>query len=519
MVPMTPTANNRTCRGLVRAATMLTVSAILVLIGCQKRQGAETDGQGAVPKVSVVRAEKRDVPITTEGIGTTRALQEVTIRARVAGFLQQEPKELFQEGKDVTKDQLLLVIDEKPFQATVNAATAKVEETQARKDAAENSKAVDIAKARLDVSKAALEFAKVQLNRSQVLYQRNAITREERDEKQTETSSATADVAAKTADRDQAIVDFDSNKLLTKANLDAAKAELDKAQLDLDYCKMTSPIDGRIGELQVKLGNYVSGGINGTPLITIQQLDPMGVDFQISSRYLPLVQKLADKGLKVNLVVQGDRPFPNQAEVFFVDNRVDPSTSTFLARAKVANPEKSLLPGDYVKTHSIIGTYKGVVVVPEQAVIETQAGSVVYAVEGAGKDQKVKSVEVKPIDLFEGLRVLTAGLEPGTPVIVEGLQLVRPGQTVQTEVQSLDSYLRPTPTAETTGPVRLAPPGTEVEFGNAPAAQPAAPKTKGEAPPPRSPASPHHHPAPVDPALSHQSSAVSHPPFAISDPP
>jgi membrane fusion protein (multidrug efflux system) len=199
---------------------------------------------------------------------------------------------------------------------------------------------------------------------------------------------------------------------------------------------MSAPNDGRIGEAKVKLGNLVgpaAGGADSTELATVQQLDPMGVDVQVSSRYLDRATKLIGRGLPVTItrpVVEGVEDYPYPGRAVFIDNTIDPNTSTFLIRSEVANPQKTLLPGEYVKVKVTVDEKKGAIVVPEQAVIETQAGPTVYVVD---KDGTVKVVPVKASITEGGLRVIDSGLVPGQKVIVEGLQLVRPGMKVKTE--------------------------------------------------------------------------------------
>ena len=151
----------------------------------------------------------------------------------------------------------------------------------------------------------------------------------------------------------------------------------------------------------------------------------MGLDFRPPARYLPVATALLSRGLPVSLTVEGDRVHPHVGKAIFIDNTVDSATSTFLMRAEVANPDGSLLPGQYIRAGMTIGEYVDAVVVPEQAVIEGQEGARVYALDARNA---VEAVKVKPIDQYRGLRVLESGLEPGRKVIVEGIQLVRPGE-------------------------------------------------------------------------------------------
>ena len=203
---------------------------------------------------------------------------------------------------------------------------------------------------------------------------------------------------------------------------------------------MYAPIAGRIGELKVKVGNLVGDG-NATELVTIQQLDPMGLDFRPPARYLPVATALLPKGLPVTLTVEGDRLHPHAGKAIFIDNSVDSTTSTFLMRAEVANPDGSLLPGQYIRAGMTVGEYVDAIVVPEQAVMEGQEGSRVYLVNA---QKKVEVAKVKPVDQYHGLRVLESGLEPGQKVIVEGIQLVRIGDAVEPVEVPLEKYIRET---------------------------------------------------------------------------
>jgi len=176
------------------------------------------------------------------------------------------------------------------------------------------------------------------------------------------------------------------------------------------------PIAGRIGELQVKVGNLV-GDAEQTELVTIQQLHPMGLDLRAAARYLPETTALVARGLDISLSVEGERRHPHVGKAIFIDNKVDPLTSTFLVRAQVDNPEFSILPGEYVKATMTVGNYVDAVVVPEQSVVLGQEGTRVFVVDA---ENKVQDVKVGAVDVYHGLRVLDSGLEPGQKVIVEG---------------------------------------------------------------------------------------------------
>jgi len=377
----------------------------------------------------------------TEPIGTTTALHEVSIRARVRGFL----KEIhFKEGADVTAGQLLFVIDEEPFKAKLAEAQAALQQAEAALKKARESKAREVAAAQLDVGRTMLALSEIEERRELALQRRNASTQEEVQRKQALHQRDAAQVEAEKASLDQAKADFETQIVAAQADIAGAKARVADAQIELSYCRMSSPINGRAGLAKVKLGNVVGpatgGGIGDyTELVVVRQLDPMGVDMTVSSRYLDRITRLISQGLPIEIFrpgIEGDEAhrFPGKATV--IDNTINPTTSTFLVRAEVANAAKTILPGEYVKGYARVGEVRDAIVVPEQAVLETQAGPTVYTVDKQGK---VATVPVRASFAHDGLRVLESGLQPGQEVIVEGMQMVRAGMTVKTRPASLDT--------------------------------------------------------------------------------
>jgi RND family efflux transporter MFP subunit len=413
--------------------------ACSAIAGCS--HGAAEERVPPPPSVAVVEARRMTVPIIAEPIGTTTALQQVSIRARVRGFL----KEInFQEGGDVKAGQLLFVIDEEPFKAKLAEAKATLEQAEAALKKARDSKAREVAAAQLDVGKTMMALSDIEERREQSLFRRNASTQEEVQRKQALHQRDKAQVEAEKANLDQAKADFETAIVAAQADVAGAKARVADAEIDLSYCRMSSPINGRAGLIQVKRGNLVgpaTGTSTGdyTELVVIRQLDPIGVEMTVSSRYLDRVTRLISQGLPIEVFrpgIEGDQAlrFPGKATV--IDNTINPTTSTFLVRAEVGNTAKTILPGEYVKAHARVGEVRDAIVVPEQAVIETQAGPTVYTVDKQGK---VATVNVRASFTYEGLRVLESGLDPGQEVIVEGMQMVRAGMSVKTRPASLES--------------------------------------------------------------------------------
>lgn len=413
--------------------TAAIVAASLVATGCSSRK-AEAERTTQPTVVSVFETRRMNVPIVADTNGTTRALDEVSIRARVRGFLKERH---FTEGSDVKAGTLLFVIEEDKYQAQVDSAKAKLAAAEASLAKAKQSKAREIATAKLMLDQALSTLAQIEERRQKALDQRRATSREDLDRAVADRQKNEAQVESDRANLDQSNADYDVNILAADAEVAAARAELRSAEIDLGYCRVFAPIDGRIGEAKVKLGNVVgpaaTGGSGYTELATIQRLDPMGIDIQVSSRYLTNTAMLIGKGLEVRLIrpgIDGDAEYPQPGQAYFIDNTIEPTTSTFLVKAQVPNPLKSLLPGEYVKVNVTVDNLADAIVVPERAVMRVQGGDVVYTVDAAGK---VELTNVKSGPDYRGLRVIQSGLESGRKVIVDGLPLVRPGSIVRDE--------------------------------------------------------------------------------------
>jgi len=399
-----------------RGAGVLSVAAALALSALS---GCGKPAEKAVPPpptVGVVESRRMSVPIEVTPNGTTRALEDVTIRARVRGFLTERH---FAEGATVKKGQLLLVIEEEPYQVALQSARARQAEAGASLRKAEESKGREVSASQLELDRAQLLLAQIQERRNRALLSRNAGSAEDLDKTEADRRRWESQVDADHAHLAQAKADYAVGIASAQAQVSAAKAAVRDAELNLGYCRMTAPIEGRIGEARVKVGNLVgpdpAGGGAFTDLATIQQLDPIGVDLRLSSRDLERTTALIEGGLAVRLTrpgPAGPQEHPHPGRCFFIDNTVDQTTSTFLAKAQIPNPGGKLLPGEYVK------------------VVESDSGTIVHVVDDQGK---VAVRKVVAGQAYEGLRVITKGLDSGASVIVDGLQMIRPGLAVKSE--------------------------------------------------------------------------------------
>ena len=256
------------------AATFSTASALLAFSGCTRTAAPER--RPPPPSVTIVESKRMTVPIIVNPIGTTRALEEVTIRARVKGFLRERN---FKDGSDVKKDQLLLVIDEEPFQVVLDQAEAQLAAANAALKKAENSKAVQVAEANLKMDQAQARLDAIEERRERILLARQATSPEDVDKALAQAAKSAAKVEADRASLEQTKTDFTIDIESAKAEVKRAIAAFEDASINLGYCRMYAPIAGRIGELKVKLGNLV-GDAGMTELVTIEQLNPMGLDLR-----------------------------------------------------------------------------------------------------------------------------------------------------------------------------------------------------------------------------------------------
>jgi membrane fusion protein (multidrug efflux system) len=331
----------------------------------------------------VTSVVQQDVPIQMELVGQTKGSQDVDIRARVEGFLEDVA---FTEGSIVRKGQVLYRIDPKSFEAALANAKADLATAEAR-----------LAKTTNDV------------NRYRPLVAQQAVSQQELDNA----------VSAQTA---------------AQAQVEAQKAKVEQEQLNLGYTTVTSPIDGMVGTTQVKAGNLVGRG-EATLLTTISELDPILFRAGISeAEYLRLSRRAEERrkerggvAVPVTLVLADgtEHPYPGRLDV--VERAVDSTTGTLTIQFKFPNPGGLLRPGQYGRAQFVLETRKGALLVPQRAVQELQN---LYSVAVVGSDNKVQFRNVTVGPRVGSLWLITDGLKPGERVVVEGVQKVRDGAPV-----------------------------------------------------------------------------------------
>jgi RND family efflux transporter MFP subunit len=358
-------------------AILLAVGVFLLLLpsGCDRTSEAPRQ---YLPQVTVVPVLQQSVPAYLDFVGNLNAVQEVEIRARVEGYLT---KRAFQDGTDVSRGDLLFVIDPREYEAELERAQA-----QLAKD------------------RAALSFARSQVRRYTPLTKQDLAPED------------TLENWVTTAKEREGAVK-------------AGEAAVKLARLSLSYCTIHAPLSGRIGRRLVDVGNLVGAG-EETLLATIVQMDPIYVYFNPSERLIPEISLQNRQGrLQVRLTLSGGRAYPQEGKVDFIDNRVDPNTATITMRAVIPNPEKILIPGQYVNVRLLLGEKPDALLVPERAVGTDQRGSYVFVL---GPDHRVEQRYVQPGPLYpDNLLLIDQGLKQGEQVVVEGLQRLRPGIQVE----------------------------------------------------------------------------------------
>lgn len=342
-----------------------------------KGKGKGKGGGGSLV-VKAARAIVKPMPVLIEAVGTVEPEHSVQVRAQVSGVLQSV---LFKEGDTVKAGQLLFQIDARTFRAQYNQSLA--------------------AMAR---NKAQLENARAQQERLEPLLKREFITRQEYDVAVTSAKSLEASVQA-----------------------DQAAAE--QARIQLEFASIRAPISGRTGTLAVKPGNLVPAAGGGTPLVTINSMDPILVGFSIPERQLEEIRRYQnEKDMRIEILPDRAGLPAAEGKLVFIDNTVTPQTGTVLLKTRVANTKELLWPGQFVNVRIVLTVEPEAVVVPEAAVQPGQEGSFVYLIDG---DNKVQVQPVKVSRQIGNEVVIASGVKAGGYVITEIPQALQTGATVQ----------------------------------------------------------------------------------------
>lgn len=369
--------------GLAATAITAVSAAVLGLRPSQVEATAPAAAPAPMP-VSVATVAQREVATWEEFSGRLEAVERVDIRPRVAGTVLSTH---FREGSLVKAGDLLITIDPAPYAAEVDRADAQVAAAEAR-----------------------LAYTKSEYERAQRLWDVHAIAERELEERAN---------AWRAAD----------------AELRAARAALRSARLNLEWTQVRAPVAGRVGKLEVTVGNLVAAGPSAPVLTTLVSVSPIYASFDADEQVVArALRELAQQGgragidripVQMGTAATADTPYVGHLQL--VDNQVDAKSGTVRVRAVFDNPDGSLMPGQFATLRLGRVRKDTALLVDERAVGTDQDKRYVMVV---GADNKAEYREVSLGPVADGLRIVTAGLKPGERIVVNGLQRVRPGVEV-----------------------------------------------------------------------------------------
>ena len=351
------------------------VLATLVVVTACGGGDQQRTVQPAVP-VTVAKVVQKTVPVTFRAIGHVEAIATVAIKARIGGELL---KAWFTEGQSVVRGATLFTIDPRQYEAAL-----RLVEAQLAKDAAL------LAKAEADIK------------RYEGLVKQDFVTRELYDQ-------------------------IIANAAALRAGVAADQATVDNAKLQLAYCTITAPVEGRTGNLNVKVGNLVKAD-DATPLVTINQIRPIFAAFSVPAQLLPQVTKHDGNRITVMATLPQNPGPAEEGTLTFVDNVVDTATSTILLKATFANRDDRLWPGQFVDIVVTLGEEPNRIVAPAPAVQTSQQGQYVFVVKD---DQTVELRPVKVDRMDEAEAVIDTGVSAGETVVTDGQIRLVPGARVE----------------------------------------------------------------------------------------
>jgi multidrug efflux system membrane fusion protein len=360
---------------MIHRSKLLYPFAILAALvaGCSKPAPQKKE---SIPVVVAV-AKRTAVPYTLATNGVVEPLQTAAVEAQVGGILTQVA---FTEGQTVHAGDVLFQIDARPYVATLDQAKGQLARDQAQ-----------AANAKRDAT------------RYNTLVEKDYVTRSQADQ-------ATATAAS------------------ALATVDADRATVERAQLDVANCTIHAPISGRTGGLLVRKGNLVKAN-ESTPLVVINQIQPILVRFSVPQGELPDIQRYfgASKPLAVQATPSEGSGSTLNGTLAFVDNSVDSTTGTVLLKARFDNPAGALWPGQFVTVALRLYVDPNALTVPSSAILTGQAGTYVFTVDKAGS---AKQRNVKVARTVDSLAVVAGGLAPGDRVITDGQSRLIPGSKV-----------------------------------------------------------------------------------------
>jgi RND family efflux transporter MFP subunit len=376
--------------------------------------------------------------------GRTEAQELVEVRARVGGFLEEIK---FKDGALVKQDDLLFVIDQRPFIAELNRARAQLDQAEA--GITEAKAKLEEAKTLIAKADAGVTYNEKRYARAQEAASRNAVSRDELELNHAELLQSKADYEGSKAQKASAEAAIATAQAMAVAAGTAVKI----AELNLEYTEVKAPISGRVSRTLVTRGNLVQAASQGegTLLTTLVKVDPIYVYFDVDERTVLRVRNMIREGkaksardveLPVVLGLTNEEGYPHRGLIDFVDNRINPRTGTLRVRGVFDSEEGIITPGLFARVRVPIGQPHDALLVSERALDSDQGQKILYVVDNSNT-VIVRRVETGAI--HHGLRAIEQGLEPGDQVIVTGLQQVRPGMPVRPQVVAMPGLVEDAP--------------------------------------------------------------------------
>jgi multidrug efflux system membrane fusion protein len=356
----------------------VTLAICAVLAGCSSHQTKSAKAGGPPPAVpvGVATVKQGDFDVYLTGLGNVQAFNTVSLKTRIDGQIMQVN---FREGQEVKAGDLLILIDPRPYQVALAQAEANLQKDEAQ-----------------------LTNAKAQYERNKVLYEQGVIAKQDLDTMQASFGTYEGTIASD-------------------------KAAIDSAKLNLTYCRIVSPINGRVGLRQVDPGNYVTAAGN-TPMLTITQLHPIAVVFTLPEDQLQEVaQQMKSGALEVDAYSRDDQTKLATGKLETINNQIDETTGTVQLKAIFDNPDNALWPNQFVNAHLLLKKLKNAITAPASALQRGPDGNFVYVVDPQNQAQ----MQQVKIDITQGTTIVVAsGLKGGERVVTDGQEKLQAGMKV-----------------------------------------------------------------------------------------
>jgi len=376
--------------GLGLAASVSAAAIFFELPMSTTATAASAPAQAPAVPVTVAIVASRDVTTWQEFSGRLEAVDRVQIRSRVAGAIQSVH---FREGALVKAGDLLFTIDPEPYQAAVSQAEGQVASAEAK-----------------------VNLAQIELERGRRLSDSKTISQSDLDQRQNAFTEA-------------------------QAGLRTSQAALRSAQLELGYTEVKAPVAGRVGKIEITVGNLVAAGSTSPALTTLVSVDPIYASFNASEEMVTkaLAELPAADGavpaveqIPVEVGTLADQGTPIKGKLQLIDNQVDAASGTIGVRAVFDNPGGKLIPGQFVRVRMGEPKAENKILISDRAIGTDQDKKFVFVVDAENK------VSYRPVQLgaaAEGQRIVESGLTVGDKIVVNGLQRIRPGAVVAPQAE------------------------------------------------------------------------------------